>query len=116
MAGSGVFRSVLAASTTQERQDSHGIHPHLSDARADDRRLPHGLRQAQRTPDIDGLVALAVGSDENGLHVVIVWQSKAHLDRWAAEQLLPAFQALGMADAVSNTEFTAYDADELYIR
>jgi hypothetical protein len=67
-------------------------------------------------PDVDGLLALAAGSDENGLHVVSVWQSKAHLDRWAAEQLLPAFQALGMADAVSSTELTAYDADELYIR
>jgi hypothetical protein len=48
--------------------------------------------------------------------MVSVWQSKAHLDRWAAEQLLPAFQALGMADAVSGTELTAYDADDLYIR
>jgi hypothetical protein len=67
-------------------------------------------------PDIDGLLALAAGSDENGLHVVSVWQSKAHMDRWAAEQLLPAFQALGMADVVSNSEFTAYEADELYIR
>lgn len=67
-------------------------------------------------PDTDGLLALAAGSDENGLHVVSVWQSKAHLDRWAAEQLLPAFQTLGMADAVSSSEFTVYDADELYIR
>jgi heme-degrading monooxygenase HmoA len=66
--------------------------------------------------DIDGLLAWAAGSDENGLHVVTVWQSKAHQDRWAAEQLLPAFQALGMADVVSNSEFTEYDADELYIR
>jgi len=66
--------------------------------------------------DIDGLLAWAVGSDENGLHVVTVWQTKAHQDRWAAEQLLPAFQALGMADVVSNSEFTEYDADELYIR
>ncbi len=48
--------------------------------------------------------------------MVTVWQSKAHQDRWAAEQLLPAFQALGMADVVSNSEFTEYDADELYIR
>jgi hypothetical protein len=67
-------------------------------------------------PAVDGLLTLAAGSDENGLHVISVWQSKAHLDRWAAEQLLPAFQALGMADAVSGTEFAAYEADELYIR
>ena len=28
----------------------------------------------------------------------------------------PTFQALGMADAVSSTEFTAYETDELCIR
>ena len=66
--------------------------------------------------DIDGLLAWAAGTDENGLHVVTVWQSKAHQDRWAAEQLFPAFQSLGMTDVASNMEFTEYDADELYIR
>ena len=66
--------------------------------------------------DIDGLLAWAAGADEHGLHVVTVWQSKAHQERWAAEQLFPAFQALGMSDVVPNSEFTEYDADELYIR
>ena len=28
--------------------------------------------------DIDGLLAWAAGTDENGLNVVTVWQSKAH--------------------------------------
>ena len=65
--------------------------------------------------DIDGLLAWA-GTDSNGLHVVTVWQSKAHQDRWSAEQLFPAFQSLGMTDVTSNMEFTEYDADELYIR
>ena len=36
--------------------------------------------------DIDGLLAWAAGTDENGLHVVTVGQSKAHMDRWTAEQ------------------------------
>jgi heme-degrading monooxygenase HmoA len=66
--------------------------------------------------DIDGLLAWAAGADEDGLHVVTVWQSKAHQDRWTAEQLFPAFQALGMTDVASNSGFTEYDADELYIR
>ena len=43
-------------------------------------------------------------------------QSKAHMDRWTAEQLFPAFQSLGMTDVASNMEFTEYDADELYFR
>ena len=50
--------------------------------------------------DIDGLLAWAAGSDENGLHVVTVWQSRAHQERWAAEQLFPAFQEFGMAEDV----------------
>ena len=66
--------------------------------------------------DIDGLLAWAVGTDEDGLNVVTVWESKAHQERWAAEQLLPAFQELGLAGIVANSEFTEYDADELYIR
>jgi hypothetical protein len=46
---------------------------------------------------------------------VTVWQSKAHCDRFAAEQLFPAFQALGMAsDMAASTDFTTYDADEFY--
>jgi hypothetical protein len=65
---------------------------------------------------IDGLLAWAAGSDENGLHVVSVWQSKAQSERWAAEQLFPAFQALGMTDAAANLEFTEYETGELYIR
>jgi heme-degrading monooxygenase HmoA len=66
--------------------------------------------------DIDGLLAWAVGTDSSGLNVVTVWQSKAHQERWAAEQLLPAFQALGLSGVPANSEFTEYDADELYIR
>jgi hypothetical protein len=58
------------------------------------------------------LLVQAAGSDENGLHVVSVWQSKAHADRYEAEQLFPAFQALGIAsDIMENTVFTIYDAD-----
>ena len=67
--------------------------------------------------DIDGLLAWAAGSDENGLHVVTMWQSRAHLERWQAEQLFPAFQAVGMAaDVPANSEFTEYETGELYVR
>lgn len=67
--------------------------------------------------DIDGLLAWAAGTDENGLHVVTVWQSRAHQERWAAEQLFPAFQETGLAEHVmANAEFTEYEAGELYIR
>jgi heme-degrading monooxygenase HmoA len=67
--------------------------------------------------DIDGLLAWAAGTDENSLNVVSIWQSQAHQERFAAEQLFPAFQALGVADEVmANGEFTTYEVGELYIR
>jgi heme-degrading monooxygenase HmoA len=66
--------------------------------------------------DVDGLLAWAAGSDDNGLNVVTVWQSRAHQERWVAEQLFPAFQALGLADVPANSEFTEYETGELYIR
>ena len=66
--------------------------------------------------DIDGLLAWAAGSDDNSLHVVTVWQSRAQMERWAAEQLFPAFQALGLADVPANSEFTQYETGELYMR
>jgi len=66
--------------------------------------------------DIDGLLAWAAGTDENGLNVVTVWESKAHQERWAAEQLFPAFQELGLSGIPQDSEFTEYETDELYIR
>jgi heme-degrading monooxygenase HmoA len=48
--------------------------------------------------------------------VVTVWESKVHMDRWSAEQLFPAFQALGMTDVATASQFTEYDADEFHIR
>src|SRR6202050_4336764 len=47
--------------------------------------------------DIDGLLAWAAGTDEKGLNVVTIWQSKAHQERWTAEQLFPAVQQLRLA-------------------
>jgi hypothetical protein len=49
-----------------------------------------------------------------GLQVVAVWESKAHADRYAAEQLFPAFQEFGVAPGTM--EITDYDADEFYLR
>ena len=67
--------------------------------------------------DIDGLLTWAAGSDDDGLHVVSVWQSKAHADRFEAEQLFPAFQALGLMSAVAgDLQASTYDAAEFYIR
>ncbi|HTX28063.1 MAG TPA: hypothetical protein VME19_13710 [Streptosporangiaceae bacterium] len=67
--------------------------------------------------DLDGLLAWAAGADEDSLNVVTIWQSRAHQERFAAEQLFPAFQELGLAEEVmANGEFTTYEVGELYIR
>jgi heme-degrading monooxygenase HmoA len=67
--------------------------------------------------DIDGLLAWAVGTDADGLHVVTVWESQAHAERWQAEQLFPAFQSLGvMSNVMDNTDFVTYDTDEFFLR
>lgn len=65
--------------------------------------------------DIDGLLAWAAGTDENGLNVVTVWQSRAHQERYAAEQLFPAFQETGISPP-ANTVNTEYETGELYLR
>ena len=122
----GLFRSVLPASAgadraavgKRERQDSSWHYIHISSSKG---RTIENFRMvsAKHNPpqDIDGLLAWAAGSDEVGLHVVTVWQSKAHQERWAAEQLFPAFQAAGHGRRLpANTEFTEYEAGELYIR
>jgi hypothetical protein len=64
--------------------------------------------------DIDGLISWAAGTDASGLHVVAVWESEAHAERYAAEQLFPAFQEFGLAPGTMET--TTYDADEFYLR
>ena len=67
--------------------------------------------------DIDGLLAWAAGEDENGLNVVTIWQSQAHQERFAAEQLFPLFQEFGMTEhMMANSEFNTYETGELYIR
>jgi len=63
--------------------------------------------------DIDGLISRAARTP-SGLHVVAVWESSAHADRYGAEQLFPAFQEFGLGPDMM--EMTTYDADEFYLR
>lgn len=44
----------------------------------------------------DGLVALYAGPGGDGLSITAVWETKAQADRFAAEQLVPALQGLGV--------------------
>ena len=49
--------------------------------------------------------------------MVTIWQSQAHQERFAAEQLFPAFQEFGMTEhMMANSQFTTYETGEFYIR
>ena len=43
-----------------------------------------------------------------------MWESKLPADRYAAEQLFPAFQGSGLAPGMM--KMTDYDAEEFYLR
>ncbi len=46
--------------------------------------------------DLDGLINWAAGADASGLQAVAVCESKAQAERYAAEQMFPAFQEFGL--------------------
>ena len=77
---------------------------------ADYRSVDHELGE---TPP-DGLLLTIVGSDDTGLHVIDLWESKAHADRFAAERLLPAFTRTGKGPDADAT-YAAFDTVEITI-
>jgi hypothetical protein len=69
---------------------------------------------AQLGPDrADGLISEAAGCTDAGLHVITVWRSKAHHERFIAERLVPAFQAAGVQPG--RLTFTNLDLDAYYV-
>ena len=62
-------------------------------------------------PPGEGLVVEAAGWNDAGLHVITVWDSKDHHDRFVSDRLVPAFHAAG----VKPTAMTFTDlADAVY--
>jgi hypothetical protein len=61
----------------------------------------------------DGCLTLVAGQSPTGLHVVAVWKSKAHADRFLTERLHPAFRQVGHI-ANSNTTNIEFDVDEFH--
>jgi hypothetical protein len=62
----------------------------------------HSLGDYQAVADVlgpeppAGRLALIVGEADGALHIVDVWDSKAHADLFAAERLMPAFRQAGL--------------------
>lgn len=65
-------------------------------------------------PRPDGLLLTILGSDDTGLHVVDLWESKAHADRFATERLLPAFTRTGKGPDADAT-YATFDTVEITV-
>ncbi len=48
------------------------------------------------TDPVNGQLVHIVGETDGTLHIVDVWQSKEHADRFASERLFPAFDRAGV--------------------
>ena len=59
-----------------------------------------------------GLLMHVVGEADGGLHIVDVWESKAVADRFAAEQLFPAFQRTGRRPG-EGASYIAFETDDV---
>jgi hypothetical protein len=62
----------------------------------------------------EGLIAEAAGCSDAGLHVITVWESKAHHERFVRERLVPAFGAAGVRPGPLT--FNNISLDALYVR
>jgi hypothetical protein len=62
----------------------------------------------------DGLVSEAAGCGQAGLHVITLWDSKAHHERFIGQRLLPAFEAAGVRPGPMT--FTDIDIEALFLR
>jgi len=62
----------------------------------------------------EGLISEAAGCADGGLHVITLWDSKAHQERFLEQQLIPAFEAAGVRPGPMS--FTGFDVGALYVR
>ena len=70
---------------------------------------------AQLGPDRpDGQISEIAGCTDAGLHVITVWESKSHHERFITERLVPAFQAAGVSPG--RLAFTNLVLDAVYTR
>jgi hypothetical protein len=65
-------------------------------------------------PHAEGLVARYAGTNERGLVVTSIWQSKAQADRFATERLLPALHEVVGDDLSGGTMIDCQAFDEYH--
>jgi hypothetical protein len=54
----------------------------------------HAVERELGDEPVEGLIASYAGTSPDGLCVISVWESKAHADRFAVEQLVPTLRRL----------------------
>lgn len=59
-----------------------------------------------------GLRASIVGEADGTLHVIDVWESQAHADRFATERLYPAMQEVGVSPGADAT-YVSFETGEV---
>jgi len=80
--------------------------------------LGHSLSDYQAVAEVlgphspEGRLALIVGETDGTLHIIDVWDTKAHSDRFAAEQLMRAFRQAGITPGPEEA-FIEFDATVL---
>jgi hypothetical protein len=55
----------------------------------------HAVNAALGDDQPEGRLLLLVGHSADGLHIIDVWMTQAHADRFVAERLFPALQRMG---------------------
>lgn len=84
---------------------------HISHTPGQDLADYHAVVDALGDEAPQGLLFSVVGEADGALHIVDVWESKAHADRFAAERLFPAFQRTGRAPGTDAT-YVAFETEE----
>jgi hypothetical protein len=74
----------------------------------------HAITAALPDDRPEGMVARYAGMAPEGLAITVVWTSKAHADRFEAEQLLPtARRVLAHAPPDERSTFFSYEATDV---
>ena len=63
----------------------------------------------------DGMIARYAGMNDRGLAITVVWESKAHSDRFAAEQLFPALHDIAGPGHEHPSTVVDFEAFETYV-
>ena len=60
----------------------------------------------------DGMIARYAGESDGHLSITVVWETKAHADRFTEEELLPAIRSVA-GDGSAPSTVIAFDAVEV---